>query len=228
MIRFNFHSPTFKRQTDEPIPIDPTHLQTHESGQKSFPGGLRIATSRFATSFSSWRRTSARVSNVPVFPAQKHLACQPTIERTTVVIIEVTRRVSRRSAPRTSPTSLFLSLSGWRRETMNNGTSRFAQLNASVRIRERWNSRRSPCSHKRERSGRSYLPSGIANHPESVELVIDAGRRMGEGEGRSREIQSDELDGLSDYCSILRSTSFSQYFSILVTLVVTTSCFCSG
>lgn len=105
MIRFNFHSPT-----DEPIPIDPTHLQTHESGQKSFPGGLRIATSRFATSFSSWRRTSARVSNVPVFPAQKHLACQPTIERTTVVIIEVTRRVSRRSAPRTSPTSLSLSL----------------------------------------------------------------------------------------------------------------------
>ena len=177
MIRFNFHSPT-----DEPIPIDPTHLQTHESGQKSFPGGLRIATSRFATS-SSWRRTSARVSNVPVFPAQKHLACQPTIERTTVVIIEVTRRVSRRSAPRTSPTSLFLSLSGWRRETMNNGTSRFAQLNASVRIRERWNSRRSPCSHKRERSGRSYLPSGIANHLESVELVIDAGG----GWGRRRE-----------------------------------------
>lgn len=113
MIRFNFHSPT-----DEPIPIDPTHLQTHESGQKSFPGGLRIATSRFATSFSSWRRTSARVSNVPVFPAQKHLACQPTIERTTVVIIEVTRRVSRRSAPRTSPTflSLFLSLAGAARQ----------------------------------------------------------------------------------------------------------------
>lgn len=101
---------------------------------------------------------SARVSSVPVF------------------LTRSTKQPARGRNYRGNAARFQAIRAPLRRETMNNGTSRFAQLNASVRIRERWNSRRSSGSHKRERSGRSYLPGSIASHlplRESVELVID-------------------------------------------------------
>lgn len=129
---------------------------------------------------------SARVSSVPVF------------------LTRSTKQPARGRNYRGNAARFQAIRAPLRRETMNNGTSRFAQLNASVRIRERWNSRRSSGSHKRERSGRSYLPGSIASHlplRESVELVIDILGGNGRG-GRNREIQSDDL--VSDernYCS---------------------------
>lgn len=123
--RFNFHSPTFKRAQNDRLwthlyrshvsrltSRDKNHSPRTENRDK--PVRNFLVEKNFRTSFEC-----------PCFPhaeTPREPRLQPTSERTTVVIIEVTRRVSRRSAPRTSPTSL----SGWRRETMNNGTSRFA------------------------------------------------------------------------------------------------------